>query len=162
MSILENFCEARQYLVDSIEPLVDTFLTGIWDPCIKFTLIRDTNKIIEEELQGHFPELPVQYLPKVKVRIHEEIEQTEISIQNFLNRDSALVYLGSVGIGAELFDLYIRESYDPRFDYVFEARYGHNFPDYYSGSRTAEAEYKMGAMTPLAVAYGMAIDEGII
>jgi hypothetical protein len=162
MSIIEDFCQARQYLVESIEPLVDTFLTGIWDPWIKYTLIKDTNKIIEEDLIQAFPDLSCNYLPKIKVKIHEEVEQTEISIQNFINRDQSLIYLGSAGIGSELFDLYIRESYDPRFDYIFEARYGHEFNDYYSGSKTAEAEYYMGILTPLALAYGMALEEGII
>jgi hypothetical protein len=162
MSNINEFCRARQYLVETIEPLVDTFLTGLWDPHIKYTLIRDTNKIINEDLAGKFPDLPEKYLPKVKVKIREEMEQTEISIQNFINRDQALTYLGSAAIGAELFDLYIRESFDPRFAYVFEARYGHDFNDYYSGSKTAEAEYYMGAITPLAIAYGMALDDGLV
>jgi len=36
-------------------------------------------------------------------------------------------------------------------------------PDsYFSGSKTAEAEYHLGALTPLSVAYVMALQDGII
>jgi len=162
MTNIESFCVARQYLVESIEPLIDTFLTGMWDPHIKFTLVRDTTKIIDNDLSKVFSDIPKKYLPKVKIRLHDDIEMTEVSIQNFYNKDNYTAYLGSAGIGHELYDFYCRESFDPRFDYVFTAKFGHGFDEYYSGSKTAAAEYYIGAATPLAVAYGMAVDEGII
>lgn len=162
MSNVDSFLKARNYLIQTIEPLVECYLTGIWDPHIKYVIIKETNKIINRDLVEKFPELNEKHLPRVKVRIHEEAQQTEISIQNYINRESDLTYLGSAGIGSELFDLYIRESYDPRFDYIFEARYGHDYNSYYSGAKTAEAEYLMGAITPLAIAYGMAVEDGLV
>ncbi len=42
------------------------------------------------------------------------------------------------------------------------SKYGHGEDSVYTGSKTAEAEYYMGAFTPLAIAYGMAIDDGFI
>ena len=162
MNNIETFCKARQYLVESIEPLIDTFLGGLWDPCIKFTLIRDTTKIIDEDLSKTFSDMSKRYLPKVKFRLHDDEGMTEVSIQNYYNRENFIMYLGSAGIGNEQYDFYCRESFDPRFDYVFTAKYGHGYDDYYSGSKTAQAEYYIGALTPLAVAYGMALDDGII
>jgi len=158
----ESFCKARKYLVESIEPLIDTFLTGIWDPCIKYTLIRDTTKIIDKDLCAKFCEIPKKYLPKVKFRIHDKDEMTEVNIQNYYNSEMSQLFLGAAGLGAEMYDFYYRESYDPRFDFIFTAKYGHGYDEYYSGSKTAEAEYYMGAITPLAVAYGMAVEDGII
>ncbi len=162
MSNIEQFCNARQYLVESIEPTIDCFLTGIWDPHIKYVLIRETNEIIDKDLRIQFPNLPKKYLPKVKFRLQDEAGMTEVSIQNFYNQEGSLMYLGSAGIGAELFDFYFRESFDPRFDYIFTAKYGHGFDSYYSGSKTAEAEYYIGSITPLAIAYGMALEDGVI
>ena len=45
---------------------------------------------------------------------------------------------------------------------MFVAKYGHGFDEYYSGSKTAEAEYYMGMPTPLSIAYGMALEDGVI
>ena len=162
MADIDLFCKARQYLVESIEPFIDTFLTGMWDPLIKYALIRDTRRLIRDDLVARFPEIPTKELPKVRFRLHDKEMMTEVSIQNFYNSEVYTVYLGSAVIGNELYDLYCRESFDPRFDYVFTARYGHGHEDYYSGSKTAQAEYYIGAITPLAVAYGMALDDGII
>jgi hypothetical protein len=162
MNNIESFVKAREYLVQSIEPLIETFLSGIWDPCIKYTLVRDTTKIINDDVSKAFSDFPKKFLPKVKFRLNDSVEMTEVSIQNFYNRDVHTVYLGSAGIGADLFDFYFRESFDPRFDYVFTAKYGHGHDEYYSGSKTAQAEYYTGAITPLAVAYGMALEDGII
>lgn len=156
------FCDARQYLVESIEPFIETFLTGIWDPHIKFALIRDTTNLINKDLSIRFCNLPKRYLPRVKFRMHDQESMTEVSIQNFYNREISQIFLGSAGIGAELFDFYYRESFDPRSDYIFTARYGHGDEEYYSGSKTPEAEYYIGAITPLSIAYGMALEDGII
>jgi hypothetical protein len=142
--------------------MLEIYLCGIWDPYCKYIIIKETNQIIDNELHTKFPDLPKNYLPKVKFRILEDDSMTEVNIQNFYNTDSHLEFLGSVGIGDEMFDLYYRESFDPRFDYVFLARYGNDFEEYYSGSKTAEAEYYMGLATPLSIAYGMAVDDGII
>ena len=162
MNNIELFQEARQHLVEAIEPLIDTFLTGIWDPCIKYTLIRDTTKIIDKDLCSKFCEIPKKYLPKVKFRIHNKDEMTEVNIQNYYNSETSQTFLGAAGLGPEMYDFYYRESYDPRFDYIFTAKYGHGYEEYYSGCKTAEAEYYTGAITPLAVAYGMALEDGII
>ncbi len=162
MTNIEVFCDARQYLVEAIDPYIDTFLCGIWDPCIKFTLVRDTQNLIEKDLVAKFPEIKPKQLPKVKFRLHDDAKMTQISIQHYYNSESDLKYLGSVGIADEFFDLYYRQSYDPRFQYVFTAKYGHGFEQYYSGSKTAHAEYALGAVTPLAIAYSFALDEGVI
>jgi hypothetical protein len=162
MDNIKSFCKAREYLVERMSPLIDTFLTGIWDPLIKHTLVRDTIKIIECELVGRFPELSRQLIPRVKFRIQDASEMVEVGIQNYLNQEKELAYLGSAGIGGEVFDFYYRIAYDPRFDYVFTAKYGHGYEDYYSGSKTAEAEYYLGTVTPLALAYAMALEDGII
>lgn len=162
MNNIEIFCKARQYLVESINPLIETFLTGIWDPFIKYTLIRDTTKIVDTDLSKVFNQIPKHDLPKVKFRLHDESDMIEVSIQHYYNYELHVIYLGSASIGGEAFDFYCRESYDPRFDYVFTARYGHEYDNYYSGSKTAQAEYYTGALTPLAIAYGMALDDGII
>jgi hypothetical protein len=162
MSDIEVFCQARQYLVESIEPTIECFLTGLWDPCIKFILMRETAEIIDKDLRVNFPELDEKFLPKVKFRMHDEEEVTEVSIQNFFNSDNLLTYLGSAGVGGHVFDLYFRNSFDPRIDYMFVSKYGHGPDEYYSGSKTAEAEYNMGAVTPLSVAYQMAIEDGVI
>jgi len=162
MSNIDNFCEARKYLVEQIDPYIQTFLCGIWDPCIKFTLIRDTQKLINEDLLNKFPDVTPKYLPRVNFRLYDDVEMTQVSIQNFFNSEVSLSYLGSAGLGVESFDFYYSESFHPNFKYTYTAKFGHGFEQYYSGTKTAEAEYLLGQVTPLAVAYSMAMEDGII
>lgn len=159
---IELFREARQYLVEAIEPMMEIYLCGIWDPMCKYILMKETDELIVKELISKFPQIPKSLLPKTKFRIIEDEELTEVNIQNYYNSDSYLNFLGSVGLNDEMFDLYYRESFDPRFDYVFVARFGDGVEDYYSGSKRAEAEYYMGITTPLSLAYGMAVEDGVI
>jgi hypothetical protein len=162
MDNIELFMDARQHLVEAIEPMIEIYLCGIWDPHCKFVLIKETNEIINKELKIKFPNLPDKYLPNVKFRLFDDSKITEVNIQNFFNTDPFLAFLGSVGLGDEPFDLYYRESFDPNSRYAFVAKYGHGFEEYYSGTKTAEAEYYMGMPTPLSIAYGMALEDGVI
>lgn len=162
MSNIELFTEARKYLVDTLEPTIECYLTGIWDPLIKNIIIKETNQIIDRDLGEKFPDLPAKFRPQVKIRIFENDKNIECGIQNYMNTDTQVVFLGTAAFMDSLFDFYYRISYDPRFDYVFIARYGHTPDSCFQGSKTAKVEYKTGQVTPLAFAYGMALQDGYI
>ena len=162
MSNIDLFTQARDYLVSTLEPLIDCYLTGMWDPYIKYVIIKETNEIIDRDLAQKFPDLSAKLRPSVKFRIFEEDMNIECGVQNYINNDSSVTFLGTAAFIGAMFDFYYRESFDPNFDYVFIARYGHAYDSYLQGSKTAKVEYKTGQMTPLAVAYGMACDDGYI
>ena len=162
MNNVEIFADARQYIVENVEPMIQCYLTGIWDPHIKFVIVKETCNLIQNDLKNRFPDLPTDLLPKVKFRVFEEDMNIECGIQKYINLEKNLQFLGTSGIHGVLYDLYVRESYDPRFDYVFVARYGHEHDSYFSGSKTAKAEYYLGEVTPLSIAYGMAKDDGYL
>lgn len=162
MTNIELFTKARDYLVNSLEPLIECYLTGIWDPHIKYVLIKETNAIINRDLGKEFPDLPAKSRPQVMFRVFEKDMNIECGIQNYVNDDSQVTFLGTAAFMDSLFDFYYRIAYDPRFDYVFIARYGHTPDSYFQGSKTAKVEYKSGQMTPLGIAYAMAIEGGYI
>jgi len=162
MDKVTSFIDARNYLVETLEPLIECYLTGIRDPHIKYIIIKETNQIIDKDLKEKFPDLPARLRPQVKLRIFEESLNIECGIQNFLNTDRQVVFLGTAAFMDAMFDFYYRTSYDPRFDYVFIAKYGHEADSYFQGSKTAKVEYKSGQHTPLAVAYGIAVEDGYI
>ncbi len=162
MTNLKLFMDARDYLVNTLEPLIECYMTGIWDPHIKYIIIKESNKIIDRDLAFKFPELPAKLRPQVKFRIFEEELNIECGIQNFINDDSQVTFLGTAAFMDALFDFYYRVAYDPKFDYVFIAKYGHAPDSYFQGSKTAKVEYKSGQHTPLAMAYGMACEDGYI
>ncbi len=162
MSNIELFNQARDYLIVSLEPTVDCYLTGAWDPIVKYNLLRETNKIIHKDLAVKFPSLPAKLRPQLKFRIFEEAKSIECGIQNYINNEKDLLFLGTAAFMTTMFDFYFRLSYDPRFEYMFIGRYGHKQDNYVQGSKTAKVEYKSGQQTPLAVAYGMAIQDGYI
>jgi len=162
MSNIELFTQAREYLVSTLEPLIECYLTGMWDPHIKYIIIKEANKIIDKDLGEKFPDLPAKLRPQVKFRVFEEEMNIECGIQNYLNTDPHSVFLGTAALVSSMFDFYYRTSYDSRFDYVFIAKYGHTSDSYFQGSKTAKVEYKTGQMTPLSIAYGMALEDGYI
>ena len=159
---INQFVQARDYVLQSLGAKIEVYLTGIWDPFVKHIVIRETADIIEKELIELFPTLPLKYLPKCRFRVFEHEKEVEAGVQNYYNHEPDLTYLGTSMIGVEMFDCYYRGSYDPRFEYMFIARYGHKEEDYYVGSKTAAAEYYLGQQTPLSIAYGLAIEDGFI
>jgi len=156
------FIQARDYLLENIDPTIQAYLCNIWDPYAKFIIAREIDSMIAHDLGEKFPELEERLQPRFKYRIHEEDNEVEMNIQKYLNTDWNLEYLGAIGMGDVLYDLYYRDAYDGSDDKYFIARYGHIYENYFSGTKTAEAEYYLGQFTPLSVAYGMAISDGII
>lgn len=166
MNRIELFIEARDYLIERIEPTIKAYFTGIWDPLITYIIAKEIDSLMTDEVIEKFPELPNRLQPRFKYRVFETEDKDganiEVNIQKYINTDYDLSYLGAVGIGSVLYDLYHRDAYDGSNDKYFIARYGHDYNSYFAGSKTAEAEYYLGAMTPLSVAYRMAMDDGII
>jgi len=159
---IQLFMEARQHIFENITGKVEVFMTRMWDPLMKHIIIRETCDIIQRELCMIIPDLDSKYYPQVKFRIFPEDYQIEAGVQCYLNTESNLTFLGTSDIGDSAFDFYMRDSWDPRFDHVYIARYGHSEDCKYTGAKTAEAEYMMGMVTPLSVAYGMAMEDGFI
>jgi len=159
---IEQFIKARDHVLNTVAQKIETFLTGVWDPLIKHTLIKETVDIIHAELMREFPDIPEKYLPRCRFRVFEKDMQIEAGIQYFYNHEPELMFLGTTAMGDEMIDCYFRKSYDPRFEYMFIARFGHQKDEFYQGSKTAEAEYFLGQYTPLAVTYGLAVEDGFI
>lgn len=161
--MIKHFCNARDYLYDSLPMKIKTFMMmGGGDLVLNFQIISETNKIVKNELIELFPMIPENKLPQCRFRIHEDTTEIEVGIQNYYNHFNGLTYIGTSELGSELFDCYYRNSYDPQFDYRFIVVLGHGKDDYLTGSKTAEAEYYLGQKTPLAIAYGLAYEQGFL
>jgi len=161
--MIDEFCSVREYIINNISQNIECFMTRIWDPMIKYVIIRETNLIINKDVIRKFPDFPEKYIPKIRFRLYENDENDiEVEIQNYFTNEHNLTFLGAVTINSVPYDCYIRDSWDPRFKYMFSTRYGHNIESVFTGSKTAEAEYKVGSITPLSIAYSLAIDDGFI
>jgi len=160
---INQFIQARNYIHKTIAGKIETFLLCPFNPITKHLASKETENIIREELEELYPDLPERLIPKCRFRIFEDTNEVEVGIQNYYNSEYDLIFLGTSDMGGgEIFDFYYRDSYDPRFDYVFIARYGNESNDYMIGSKTAKAEYYLGEFTPLAIAYGLALQDGFI
>jgi len=160
--LVEKFIEARDYLLESITEKIEVFMSNIWDPLSKYIVIKETNQIIKTELSIKFPELPEIYLPKCKFKIFEDEQIVEAGVQWYFNPEPSLIFLGSTEVGSNIYDMYCRGISTPHFDPLFIARYGHDKNSRFIGSNIARQEYYLGAMTPLSVAYSMAVDDGLV
>jgi hypothetical protein len=162
---LSNFEAAKEYLKLISAPSLETFFPFAKDPFSAYTIIKETENIMMKQLREKFPLFPNKFLPKCRFRMHsvdEDKIELEYNVQHYLNKESTMKYLGSCGIGETEYDLYCRHTINPSLDIMFISKYGHGEKDLSTGSRTAEAEYQLGIVSPLSVAYGMAIQDGII
>lgn len=172
-NFIDCFIDARNYLNDNLEDMIITYLCGLWDPLTEFVILKELNKLINTDMEKMFPDLPKQFLPKYSYRIFkdtpdgEDSEETEveveISVQQYLNKEIGLLFLGNYcqndGVA---YDLYCSRYYDGLNNFLFYARYGHIDNNCFTGSAEARAEYNLGVMSPLSVAYGMAVHDGYI
>lgn len=160
--LINEFQQVREYIHSNVATSVEVFMTGMWDPIMKHIIIKETQELLRKEVIRVFPNFPKEYIPRIRFKIFEEEHNIEVGIQNYINTERDLIFLGTNDIGSTAFDYYVRDSWDPRFKHVFMARYGHGNTCVYKGSKTAEAEYMLGVITPLSVAYGMAMEDGFI
>jgi hypothetical protein len=160
--LIEEFTEIRQYVIGRISEMAEIYFTQIWDPIMKFIIIKETNQLIDKDLEITFPKFPKKYFPKVKFRLDDENHEIEAGIQTYLNDTPNLTFLGTNEIDGVIYDYYLRDSFDPSIDYMFYARYGHDKDSCFSGAKTAAAEYFIGHVTPLSVAFAMAVEDGYI
>jgi hypothetical protein len=171
-SLLDQFMEARHYLNENLESMIVTYLCGLWDPLIEFVILKELNTIIDTDLRKLFPSLPVHAIPKYAYRVfrdepnekEENVDvEVEISIQQYLNLERGLMFLGNLcREDSTAFDLYCTPYYDGLNNFLFYARYGHTEDNCFTGSAEARSEYHLGIITPLSVAYGMAVHDGYI
>jgi hypothetical protein len=159
---IELFTQAKDYLIERAEPLLMTYYCNIWDPLSKFVIFREMQKILKNEIKELVPDLPEHMRPQIRFRVWEEDSELGVAVQQYVNKERNLNYLGSAEIFPVTYDLYYTKSFDGSSNPLFVCKYSHLDEDRISGCRTAEAEYYLGAHTPLSVAYAVALDEGII
>jgi len=162
VNLVDNYIYIRNYLFSNLYQLTELCFTEVWDPIVQYSLVKEANKLIENELQYQFPKFPSQYLPKVKFKINDDEKEIEAGVQVFLNTIPDLHFLGTADIEDDSFDFYIRKSWDPNFSHIFFAKYDHPENSFIKGSKVAAAEYMTGKITPLSVAYSYGVDEGYI
>jgi hypothetical protein len=161
-NLIQDYIEIKNRLQEILEEMIEVFLCGIWDNYAYIYIVKEMQTLIKTQLANEFPDFPIVYLPQIKLRVDNDDQLIEAGIQQFLNQDQNLIFLGNVDVGPDNYDLYCRKSYDPRFDYVFFARYGHTQECIFKGSKSAAAEYMLGKQTPLSVAFELAVEEGFI
>ena len=159
---VEEYINIRMRLCSHIHEMAEVYLTGCWDPMMIHIIIKELKQIIVKELSHEYPDFPIEYLPKVKIKVDTDSQFIEIGVQEYFNETPDLIFLGNIEHDYVIYDLYCRDSWDPYFSHVFYARNGHEENAYEKGSKEPAAEYMMGIMTPLSIAYSFAIDEGFI
>lgn len=160
--LIQDYIKIKTRLQEVLEEMINVYLTGIWDNYMYVYIIKEMQNLVRNQLVAEFPDFPIAYLPQIKLRVIPEEHLIEAGIQQFLNKDQNLIFLGNSDIGENNYDLYCRKSFDPRFDYVFFARYGHTQECIFKGSKSAAADYMLGKQTPLSVAFELAVEEGFV
>jgi hypothetical protein len=160
--LYKQFCEIRDFMLSNLQIKLNTFFCDAFDAFNSHILCTETVKIIKQEAVNEYPEYPIQYFPKCKIKCNVEERSLEIGIQEYFDPDLSLIFLANVEIEGIKYDLYCRLSSHPSFQYDFIARHGHAPNMKVEGSKTAAAEYMLGWSTPLSIAFAFAIEEGFV
>ena len=161
--LIQDYIKIKTRLQEILQEMIDVYLSDIWaNEFMYLQIMREMQNLLKSELIHEFPDFPVEYLPRVKLRVDSEDEIIEAGIQQFLNQGHDFIFLGNADLGSDNYDFYCKKSFDLRFDYIFYARYGHSIECVFQGTTEAAAEYMAGKQTPLSVAFGMAVEDGFI
>ena len=157
-----EFIKIRSILTTRVQEAADTYLVNLWDPIISYNLNKEIKKLLNRNLSKEFPNFPVPLLPTVKINVSEDEDEfiVEILVQKYLNKNPSLIFLGNAEYNNIFYDLYCKKSWDPNFPYILYERHGHEDEMFSYASKTAQVEYLMGFITPLSIAFQLALDEG--
>ncbi len=159
---VEEYITIRDSLLNQLRSMIEVYSAGMWDPLMRYIIVKELQQLVVTDMSAEFPDFPVQYLPNIKIKFDDDTRFVETGIQVYLNKTGGLIFLGNADHDGIVYDLYCRESWDPNFSHIFYARYGHDENSFDLGSKEPAAEYMLGMMTPLSIAYSYAIEEGYI
>jgi hypothetical protein len=158
--LIELFEESKNYLLEILEPSFNVYLHQDLNPLTSYVLLRDAKKVLYKDLGFKVPDMPEEYYPQMLFNLDYENKTFEFNLQTYLNKACSLEFLGGCEYDGVVHDMYL----SPRIEIEpwLVTRYGHDEKSHISGSTTARSEYHLGIMTPLAIAYSMAVDLGHI
>ena len=162
IDLTKAFIKSQQYLEKNINKWVGFYLTFSGDPVSKYLILEGFYKIIKQNLHAKFKTFPPDLLPRCRCKILDDEMRIEIMIQEYFTESHNYIYLGTGELKRKIFDFYFCRSCDPNTEGLFYARYDHGKDNYIFGANNAEAEYNLGVPTPLAIAYGIAKNDGFI
>lgn len=165
---VKQFIRVRNYTAKYVNKICDIYFFEIHDPLIQYNLIREVKLSIKKDILLKYPKLPTSIFPNIKIQVcddeieNEYVQSIEITVQEYLNPDSSLTFLGNATYKNKSHDLYYKKSWDPYFPYTFYNRYGHDENMFSKASKQAYDEYVAEKTTPLSIAFQMAFEEGYI
>jgi len=162
---IKMFEKARHCLTITVKSMLDLCLShldmNIW---IQTVVGHELNYIIDRMMAEGFPNLSKNTRPQYSYRVFKSEEgiSVDLSIQEYINEQSGLSFLGNYIQNGVCNDLYLAPYYDGVNHFIFYARYGHKYENFTSGSSVARSQYHLGLSSPLSVAYGMAVHDGYV
>jgi hypothetical protein len=161
-NIISEFEKAREFISTKLDEYSEVYVPVGLNPINKLTMIKELQKIATTELVKEFPTFPINLHPKFVIKIIDEEMVVDVSIQTYLNKVHYNLYLGSCELEEKVYDLYYDKLSTTIYAPTVVAKYDHGDRCYFSGSRSAAMEYETQMLTPLSIAYKMAVDDGYI
>jgi len=109
-NLTNQFIKIRNHTIFSATEKMQTFVSDIWDPFIKFTITKEINKMLDTELIKLYPDFPKNLFPQIRIKIDESEKLIEIGIQTYLNQNPELNFLGVSDFDNNTYDFYVRKS----------------------------------------------------
>lgn len=161
----EVFELCRDLVRGRLKELITFYFDKQYDPLEKKFIIEGIESILKKEQDslGFMAILPKTLYPKFKIRIREEDMVIEYMVQQYLNDEDRLIFLGTCKVTDDTCDLYIGKSFGFMSPYRIVARHGNKKEDKrVDETQQAEKQHEMGLETPFSIAYTLACADGLI
>lgn len=155
----------RNFVRDRLKELITFYFDKLYDPLEKKLIIEGIELILKQEQDslGFMAILPKNLYPKFKIRIHEDDMRIEYTVQQYLNEEEQLIYLGTCDLIETKWDLYIGKSFGFVSPYRFVVRNGNKKEDKkVDETQQAERQHEEGEYTPFSIAYNLACGDGLV
>ena len=163
MNQITAFRKCRNLVKKRTKKLINFYFDRQYDPFDKKIIMDGIQDILikEQDSLGFKEILPKKLYPKCKIRIHEKHMKIEYTIQQYLNEEENLIFLGNYGLAGMSWDLYVRKSFAS--SYKFIVRHGDKKTDQETDEIEAiERQNEEGKFTPFSVAYTLARNDGLV
>ena len=161
----DAFEVCRNFVRERLKELITFYFDKHYNPLEKKLIIEGIELILKQEQDslGFMAILPKNLYPKFKIRIREDDMVIEYTVQQYLNDEDQLIFLGACDLTENLCDLYIGKSLSIMSPYRIVARHGNKKEDKkVDETQQAERQHEMGMRTPFSIAYDLACNDGLI
>lgn len=157
----------KQHVKERLKDLIAFYFDKVYTVFEKKQLVDGIKNILKQELNMIQKEvggnLSTNFYPKFQVKVDDDNRKIEFMVQQHLNEETSLIFLGVCVMSDVYYDLYMCQEEGHLSACRFIARHGSKREERkVDFIESVEKQHEMGVVSPFSIAYEFAVDYGFI